>query len=139
MNYFLDSNIFLRFFADEKNSNVQIECSELIKNIKEGKMKAYTSHLVLAEIVWTLDSYYEVEKEKIIKVLKTIESLGGLKIVDDFGTHLANTIFSEKSVKFIDALIASNPKIQSKKMTVVSYDKDFDKLGVKRLKPSDII
>ena len=81
MDYFLDSNIFLRFFADEKNSKVQVECSELIKNIRKGKIKAYTSHLVLAEIVWTLDSYYETEKGKIIKVLDTIESLNGLKII----------------------------------------------------------
>jgi predicted nucleic-acid-binding protein len=139
MDYFLDSNIFLRFFADEKNSKVQVECSELIGNIREGKIKAYTSHLVLAEVVWTLDSYYEAEKEKIVKVLDTIESLNGLKIIDNFETHLANTIFSEKSIKFIDALIASNPKIQLKKMVIVSYDKDFDKLGVKRVEPSDII
>jgi len=139
MNYFLDSNIFLRFFASEKNSNVQVECSRLIKNIKEGKIKAFTSHLVLAEVVWTLDSYYETEKENIVKVLNTVESLRGLKIIDNFETHIANVIFKNKSVKFIDALIASNPKIQSKKMTVVSYDKDFDKLGVKRIEPSQLI
>ncbi|KKT56864.1 MAG: PilT protein domain protein [Candidatus Amesbacteria bacterium GW2011_GWA1_44_24] len=138
MDYFLDSNILLRFFADDKKGVAHIECSKLIKNIKEGKIKAYTSHLVLAEVVWTLDSYYETPRESVVKVLKTIESLGGLTIIDKFETYLANKIYSEKTVKFIDALIASSPKIQSRKMAVVSYDKDFDKLGVIRKEPSQI-
>lgn len=139
MDYFLDSNIFLRFFADDKKTNAHTECSKLIGKIKNGKLKVYTSHLVLAEVVWTLDSYYETSKESIVKVLKTIESLAKVIVIDEFDTYLANKIYSENTVKFIDALIVSNPEIQSKKMTVISYDKDFDKLGVIRKEPSQII
>lgn len=139
MKYFLDSNIFLRFFADDQKGQHHLECAKLIKKIKNGDLKATSSHLVLAEVVWTLDSYYEASKDKVVKVLNTLESLNGLKITDNFLTIDANMFFKLKSVKYIDALIASNPEIQSKRMSVVSYDKDFDKLGVKRLEPKDLI
>jgi predicted nucleic-acid-binding protein len=139
MEYLIDSNIFLRFFTNEENKKVLNDCSLLIKGIKVGKLKAATSHLVIAEVVWTLSSVYKTSKENIIKVITTIESLSGLKIKDDFTTGIAHELFKDYSVKYIDALIASNPRINSKMCAVISYDKDFDKLGIKRLEPSEVI
>lgn len=139
MKYFLDSNIFLRFYTNEDNKKVIADCSALVEIIRTGKIKAKTSHLVIAEVVWTLQSYYKVSKDQILKVIHSIESISNLKIEDDFVTSLAHQFFNDHSVKYIDALIASNSEIQSKKMVVISYDKDFDKLGVKRLEPKDLI
>lgn len=138
MEYFLDTNIFIRVLELE-NQKIFDECSGLLKLVKDSKIKAVTSGEVLSEIVWVLGSSYNESKSKIIKSLKGIVGLNGLKIVDEFDLEYAIRKYEEKNVKFIDSLIASNPKIQSKKMAIISYDKDFDKLGVKRLEPSDII
>lgn len=138
MRYFLDTNIFLRYFTEESQSKILDDCSRLIKQIKLGQIKCITSHLVLAEIVWTLPSSYNSSKKQVLRVLKAIDSFS-LKFDDRIDNRVACNIFERYSVKYIDALIASNPEIQSKKMTVISYDKDFDKLGVKRIEPSDII
>lgn len=139
MKYFIDTNIFLRYFTDEKNSKAFHDCSLLIKRIKLGKFSAVTSHLVVAEIAWTLPTSYGSRKSQVLKVLKAVETLNGLKIVNTFDTRIANRFFEDYSIKYIDALIASNPQIQDKKMIVVSYDKDFDKLGVIRKEPSQIV
>ncbi len=138
MKYFVDSNIFLRFLIQE-NPKVFNDCSNFLKMIKMGKINAVTSDLVVSEIVWVMDSFYNKSKLEIVKGVGGIVKINNLKLVEDYNTNLALEIFSTKNVKFIDALIASNSKIQMKKITVVSYDKDFDKLGVKRLEPSDII
>lgn len=139
MKYFIDTNIFLRYFTDEKNDKVFKDCSLLIKSIKLGKLSATTSHLVIAEVAWTLPTSYGSRKSQVLKVLKAIETLNGLKLVNTFDTRMANKLFEDYSIKYIDALIASNPKIQARKMIVVSYDKDFDKLGVVRKEPSQIV
>lgn len=138
MKYFVDTNIFLRVLEleDQKIFN---ECSNLLKLINNSEINAYTSNFVLAELVWVLDSSYGESKSKITKSIDGILKLNGLKILDDVDTFKTLELFSKKSVKYIDALIASNSEIQSKKMTVISYDKDFDKLGVKRIEPSDIL
>lgn len=139
MKYFLDTNIFLRYFTDENSSKVLEDCKKLFEKIKKGEFKAVTSNLVLAEIVWTLSTSYNATKTQVIKVLKSITAYSNLKIIDGFDTNMANNYFEQKSIKYIDALIASNPDIQSGKMTVISYDKDFDKLKVKRLEPDELV
>lgn len=136
--YFLDSNIFLRILTadDEK---MLLECVQLIEKIKLGQIKIMTSNFVLAEIVWTLGSTYKFDKTKISDAIKVIVNMPSLKIDDNCDTIKALELYSSKSVKYIDALIASNSEIQLKKMTVISYDKDFDKLGVKRVEPGMLI
>ena len=138
MEYFIDTNIFIRVLELE-NKKTFDECSKVLNLIKDSKIKAFISTTVLAEIVWVLDSAYNEPKSKIAKSIDGIIKLNNLKIRDDFDLTKTIDLFASNSVKFIDVLIASNPKIQSKKMTIISYDKDFDKLGVKRVEPSDII
>ena len=136
--YFLDSNIFLRIFTQD-NKEMFTDCLVLLEKINLGQIRAYTSNFVLAEIVWTLSSGYKFSKTKIHEAVTSIINVSSLKIDDDCDSSHALEFYVSKSVKYIDALIASNPEIQAKKMTIVSYDKDFDKLGVKRLEPQDLL
>jgi predicted nucleic-acid-binding protein len=137
MKYFIDTNIFLRYFVKE-DSKTHGNCSDLIKIIVNKRVKAATSHLVLAEIAWTLTSYYKVSKRRVVRSLRSIETMSGLSFLDNFKTTAAHDLFQRKNAKYIDCLIASIPQIQDNKITVVSYDKDFDKLGVKRVEPDKV-
>ncbi len=58
--------------------------------------------------------------------------------MEDYDFKVALKIYAEKNVKFIDALIASIPQIQAKEWTVISYDRDFDKIGINRKEPMGI-
>src|SRR3990172_13127040 len=99
MLYFIDSNIFLRALHKE-NKKFFLDCVRLLKNIKENRIKAYTSSIVLAEVVWTLQSFYGIEKDKIISGLKGITSLNGLKITDNYNNVLALDIWQKKFLYF---------------------------------------
>jgi len=136
--YFIDSNIFLRPIVKDDLAKVK-ECERIFEKINKGEIKAFTSNLVLAELIWTGKKVYGIEKTELIKVIRGILDLRNLKIVDDFNSRLALAIYEKYPIKFIDALIASNPKIYKKEAVVVSYDKDFDKIGIKRKEPSQII
>ena len=138
MVYFIDSNIFIRVLELE-NKKVFEECSRILDMVRRGEIKAFVSNLVLSEIVWVLGSSYKEGRRKIIKSLTGIRNLENLDVIDNFDTHKAIDLYSKHSVKFIDSLIASIPQINSKKMTVISYDKDFDKLGVSRIEPNHLI
>ena len=111
-----------------------------ISKISSGKkVKAFTSSLILAEINWVLESFYKFKKSEIIKALKSILNLKGLKIIDKANPMLAIEIFQNFNVKFIDALIASNSQLFKKEAVVLSYDKDFDKIKIIRKEPKEII
>lgn len=138
MEYFIDANIFLRVAAKESQKSF-VECYRLLETVRLNKIKAVTSSVVLAEIVWTLRSYYKFPKEKINQIMKAILNLRGLKIVDNYDSYWATTKFEKTNAKYIDCLIASIEKNRHKKWTIVSYDEDFDKLEVLRKEPKQIL
>lgn len=138
MQYFIDTNIFIRALHKE-NERLFLECITLIKSIKENQIEAVTGTVVLTEIVWTLSSFYKINKAKIIEGLQGIMNISGLKIVDDYNQNLALDLFEKHPIKYIDALIASSENIYSKKVTIISYDRDFDKLEILRKEPKEVI
>ena len=136
--YFIDSNIFLRTLTGENKDKFR-DCQAFLAMAKERRIQTFTSTLVLAEVNWVLLKVYKFPKEQVLAGIRSILSLDNLNFVDEVNQNLAAQIYEAYSIKFIDALIASNPYIQRKEMVVVSYDKDFDKLGIIRKEPRVII
>ncbi len=135
--FFIDTNIFIRVLIKDEPAAFD-DCITLLEKVKFGKIKAETSPLVLAEVNWVLTRIYNFSKEKVIRVVKGITNLNNLKVKDRTDMLVALELYEDYNVKFIDALIASSWEIQSQKMTVISYDRDFDKLGCERMEPSDL-
>lgn len=138
MVYFIDTNIFLRVLYKEYPL-IHQDCRIFLQAVKENKINACTATVVLAEVAYTLKSYYKFDKEKILEGLKGIVNLANLDIIDTYNHLLALQLFEKYSVKYIDALIASMDAIQNKQMTIISYDLDFDKLPVLRKEPNQIV
>ena len=135
--YFIDTNIFLRFLIKDAPSPNQA-CIDFFKAVKSNRLQAACSDLVLAEIAWTLNSYYKFPKQQIADSLNSIRHLRGVLWSNRFDTSLALQLYQENNVKFIDSLLSSIPQIQSGRWTIVSYDHDFDKLRLNRLEPQQI-
>lgn len=136
--YLIDTNIFLRVLINEDIQSHK-ECVELLKSIKSSRIKAFTNSVILSEISWTLLSFYKFSKEDVISALSGILNLNGLGIIDNYNHLQSLEIFSTKNVKYIDSLIASSANSIGANCTIVSYDKDFDKIsGITRKEPKDI-
>jgi len=135
--YFVDTNVFIDIVMkrDEKRFR---QCSRFFQKVKLNKIKAVTGNVVLAELIWTLKSFYGIGKEEIARRIKSIIKLRGIKLVDNYDSLRAIDLYQSKSIKYIDALIASIKPIQEKKWTVVSFDKDFDRIAVNRKEPGKI-
>ena len=138
MVYLIDTNIFLRTLIKEEQSTFD-QCYQLLQAVKTNQLTAVTAHLILAEIVWTLKSYYQLPKAQILRATRGIINLRGLKLVDHYQADMALKFYQDHSVKFIDTLIASIPEVSTKQWTVVSYDQDFDKLKMLRQEPNQVL
>lgn len=137
MIYLIDTNIFLRVLIKNNNDTVHDDCVRLLKKAQNKSLRCQTSSVVLSEVAWTLKSFYGFAKSDIVNALTSINNLH-LQVNDNYQTVVAVNKYNKNNVKFIDALIASIPEIQNGKMTIISYDKDFDKLGVKRMEPNHV-
>jgi len=136
--YFLDTNIFLRPIVRDIPDQAT-DCLKLLEKISRSQLKAATGSLILAELNWTLLKFYNYSKPEIAEVLSGLAAAKNIKIIDKYNTVQATKLYSTYNVKFIDCLIASYREILDGHMTVVSYDRDFDKLGVTRVEPSKTV
>ncbi|MDP3734859.1 MAG: PIN domain-containing protein [bacterium] len=135
---FLDSNIVLRFLVPE-DQKIHSECARLFDLVEARGIEARTSSCVCAEVVWVLrGGVYQFSKEKATEALRSFDAIG-ITLDDRIQMRLALNLYAAHSVKFVDALIASNPGLQDGSLALVSYDKDFDKLGIDRHEPLAIL
>lgn len=132
--YFVDSNVFLRFLIKDDEQKFK-RCRRFFEDVETGEIKIIISSFILAEIVWVLRSFYQFQKQEILRALRAIISLKNLRIRDKSDMTMTLELFEQTNAKFIDCLIASDRDLQAKKCTLVSYDEDFDKLKLKREEP----
>jgi uncharacterized protein len=131
---FLDTNIFIRFLTDDAPEKADA-CEEIFKKAVEKQETLFTTDLVIAEIVWVLESFYELPKDeiqdKVEKILNTPNLICPYKDL----ILGALILYSEKNIDYIDAynaLILKEHGIEE----LYSYDKHYDRIEwLTRLEP----
>lgn len=131
---FIDTNIFLRYLTKDDPSRYD-KCREIFKNAIEGKIAIATSGMVIAELIWTLLSYYKVPKADVVEKISIIVSTENLYIPDKDIIADALVLYSRKNIDYIDAYNAVFMKKHGVD-GIYSYDGDFDEIeGIKRAEP----
>ena len=103
---FADTNLFIRYLTNDVPE--QAEAFErLLKRAESGEFTLISNSLVIAEIVWTLESYYKLPKSDIQTSILAILNTQGLSIIDDEIVLQAMIWYAEKNVDFIDAYNAA--------------------------------
>lgn len=122
-NKFVDTNIFLRYLT--KDDPLKYErCREMFKKVLEGEITISTSGMVIAELIWTLLSYYKVSKAEVIEKVSIILGTESLFIPDKDVLIDALVLYARKNIDFIDAYNAVFMKYQGLR-EIYSYDEDF--------------
>src|SRR3989344_8232014 len=88
--YYVDTNVFLRFFLKD-NLSLYNQAELLLRKAKEGKVKIIVSTVVIFEIGFVLKKYYHLEKQEVIKHLNTLIALD--YVVVDERDIFQNAIF----------------------------------------------
>ena len=136
--FFVDTNIWIRAIVKGDHKYTR-DCQAIIDLIETEKIVAIVSDSVIAEIVWTCMSFYKIPKGKVLDATSSILATVNLRILNDGDIRLALSIFDKWNVKFGDAMIASSDEIARGLISILSYDKDFDRLGVKRVEPRAVL
>ncbi len=103
---FADTNLFLRFLTDDVPAQAdQVEA--LLRRAAQGQVKLVTTSMVMAEIVWTLESFYHVSRNDIESHILAILNTPGLEVSDSDLVLQAVGWYAGKNVDFIDAFNAA--------------------------------
>ncbi len=61
---FFDTNFLLRFYLDDIPTQA-LKAKRMVQAAKEGAILLVTDLIVICEMVWVMDSFYNLEKEVI--------------------------------------------------------------------------
>jgi len=124
---FVDTNVFLRFFVKDA-APLYEKARALFARAEEGKIKLETSELVIAEIVWVLESFYGFARKEVTEVITTLLASRNLKIANHARISEAVRLYASGNMDFIDA--CNIAYIKSKEYTkIATFDsKHFKKV-----------
>jgi uncharacterized protein len=131
---FVDTNIFLRYLINDDPEKADA-CETLFKKAVAGEEALFTTDLVVAEIVWVLESYYELAKHDVQKMVEQILNTKNLNCINKDLILNALSVYAEKNIDYIDAYNGIILKTKGIK-ELYSYDKHFNRLSwLKRIEP----
>ncbi len=131
---FVDTNVFLRFLLNDDPEKADA-CEMLFRRAINGEESLFTTEMVMAELVWVLESYYELSKSDIREKLEKILNTKNLDCPNREIIINALSAYEEKNIDYIDAYNASI--LQMKGIDeVYSYDRHYDRINwIKRIEP----
>lgn len=131
---FADTNIFLRFLANDI-PQLADACEALFRKAIAGEEALYTTNMVIAEIVWVLESYYELSRSEVRTKVEKILNTPNLDCDNKENIIHALAVYEERQIDYIDSYNACILKMKGIG-EIYSYDKHFDRLNwLKRIEP----
>jgi predicted nucleic acid-binding protein len=134
----IDSNTILRFLVNDA-PQLAVRAVALFERVADGTERVLLEDVVLAEVVWTLTTFYRATRAQIHDYLVQVLQLDGVEHPDKSALQTALLFYRDRNEDFIDALLAAKA-IGDGSGQIYTFDRDFDRLpGVTRRDPGDPI
>ena len=126
--HLIDTNVILRYLMGDVPAQ-STRAAALMERLESGAERAELLESVIAEAVWTMESFYGVARPEIAEKLAGILRFRGIQAPKKGVLVNALARFSATSADFVDCLLAA--KAAQRNVTVYTFDaKDFRRLGV---------
>lgn len=125
MRYYLDTNIFLRYFLGD-NQKQFVLAKAFFKDAKQMDLDLVVSIEILLEFEYVLRKVYQIEKAVVLKYLNTIVSNQFIHVHESDVFTVAMSLFEKCNADIVDCvLFARSVKTSSE---IFTFDKDFVKI-----------
>jgi predicted nucleic-acid-binding protein len=131
---YVDANVILRFLTGEPPDMAE-KAALLFQAVEDEHITLIVDDIVIAEVVWVLQSFYHHQVADIATVLRNFLLQDGIQAEEKDTLLQALTLYETKNIDFADALIAT--RMQERGIRhVFSFDTHFDRLSnVERVPP----
>ena len=103
---FVDTNLFVRYLTnDDAKKADRVEA--LLSEASEGRVRLVTADLVLVELVWVLESSYDLKPVEIAPMIRSILATPGMEVIN--GALLAEALdhYEGNNIDIVDGYIAA--------------------------------
>ncbi|OGK37175.1 hypothetical protein A3F03_03920 [Candidatus Roizmanbacteria bacterium RIFCSPHIGHO2_12_FULL_41_11] len=123
----IDANIIIRFLLHDHPSLSSLAKSIFLK-AEQGKIKLYFDEVVIAEVVWTLSSFYKIKKADLVDRMEKLLSQDWVVNSKKNIIHKALLLYASSNLDYIDCWVYIVSKSQG--MTLKTFDKKLKKLSL---------
>jgi len=128
----IDANVILRFLLQDHQEFFQ-KAQKITLEAEQGKLKLLVAPITIAEVVWTLESFYKIPRKEIADILSAFICSDGIEAEEGDVVLFALKSYKESNVDFIDAYL-SHHITKSGNNKIFTFDKKhFSRLDVEIL------
>ncbi|MDR4501158.1 MAG: type II toxin-antitoxin system VapC family toxin [Nitrospirales bacterium] len=129
----VDTNVLLRYLVGDEPRQTE-RATSLMERVEDGSEELDIPPVVVAEMIWTLEKFYEVPRRDIAQKLMTIFSFKGVRGPETSIISTALRSYASTKIDFVDCYLASRANEQN--MVLYSFDKkDFSRLKTRWQSP----
>lgn len=103
---FMDTNLFIRYFTNDDPAKAD-RVEKLLDKAAVGKIRLVTAEMVIAEVVWVLESSYGLQSNEVGRIVKSILATPGLEVINRHLVEAAIGYYLDNQIDFIDGYIAA--------------------------------
>ena len=103
---FVDTNLFIRYLTNDDPPKAE-RVERLLAQAASGKIRLVTAEMVLAEVIWVLESVYGLKALEIAPMIKGILATPGLEVTNESLAERALGYYESYNIDFIDGYIAA--------------------------------
>jgi predicted nucleic-acid-binding protein len=131
----IDTNLLVRYLTEDDPSKAN-EVKRLLLKAAQGEIRLLIPSIVIAELVWVLQSFYKLERGEIVPLLNAILQTHGVEVSDKIVVSDAIAIYRDVAVDFIDAWIVAFAKTAAVR-AVYTFDRKHFKgiAGIEMVHP----
>ena len=130
MKVLTDANVILRFLLDD-HPQLSSRAAAVFERVAAGEIRLLIPAAILAECVYTLKSFYRLDRAALVAGLLDVLALPGVEALEGRVLGEALRVFGAKNVDFADAYLHALSLDLSH--PVVTFDRDLSKLGTEVL------
>ncbi len=120
----IDTNVIVRFLVGDHKAHL-IESTKIFETIESRKIEVEILDSVLMEVLFVMVKFYKLPKAEVVNDLKSILAMQGVVNTNKVILVEALSIYLDKNIDFVDALICAKSKIQGYEW--ISFDSDLKK------------
>lgn len=118
----IDTNLIIRYLVNDDPAKV----SRVENLLKTETSKNILLDTVIAEIIWVLQSYYELDKKEIIQKINALIHVESIEC-NAFLINRALTIWESYNISYVDAYISAVAELGE--MNLYTYDKKLKSIS----------
>ena len=105
----IDTNLLVRYLTEDDPSKAN-DVKRLLLKAAEGEVRLLIPSVVIAELVWVLQSFYKLERSEIVPLINAIIHTHGVEVSDKSVVSNAIALYGDGTADFIDTWIVAFAK-----------------------------